>query len=130
MHELLAPIFYAVDFDSLDTSPSSTSNLELAELCDRQWIAADAWALFIAVMANASEWYEWREPAVSAPANGQVEIKAYIAPIVGVCNRIHGDFLRVVDPLLYSKLQESDIEPQIYGMWVEILRLRLLSDAH
>jgi TBC1 domain family protein 5 len=44
MHELLAPLLYAVDFDSLDPTPSSLFNFssdQVAELCDREWIAAD-----------------------------------------------------------------------------------------
>lgn len=118
MHELLAPLLYAIDFDSLDPSLASTSSLdpELAELCDPTWIAADAHALFSVIMANVGEWYEWQEPPAPPHTDGQVEIKPFIAPIVTICNTIHGQYLRNSDPALFAKLKESQIEPQIYGM--------------
>lgn len=119
MHELLAPLLYAIDFDSLDPTFASSSNIdpELAELCDPNWMAADAHALFSIIMANVSSWYEWQEPPTSlVPADGQVEIKPFIAPIVTICNQIHGQYLRKSDPALHAKLKESQIEPQIYGM--------------
>lgn len=118
MHELLAPLLYAIDFDSLDpASASSSLDPELVELCDPTWIAADAHALFSIVMGHVGTWYEWQEPpAAPVPADGQVEIKPFIAPIVTICNTIHGEYLQKSDPALWAKLKESQIEPQIYGM--------------
>ena len=123
MHELLAPLLYAIDFDSLDPSlASSSSNPALAELCDRSWVAADAYALFHVIMNGVGEWYEWREPPPSpGPIVGQANATPYVAPIVVVCNLIHGNYLKNVDPVLWSALQESQIEPQIYGMQVSIV---------
>src|SRR5258707_5071986 len=58
MHELLAPLYYAVDYDSLPETPDPD---DLADLCARKWVAADAWVLFDRVMRGAGQWYEWRE---------------------------------------------------------------------
>jgi hypothetical protein len=32
------------------------------------------------------------------------------------CHRIHHQYLRAVDPLLYRHLENFGIEPQLYGM--------------
>lgn len=120
MHELLAPLLYAVDFDSLDPTPSFPSDVspdQLAEVCDREWVAADAHALFEAVMSKIGVWYEWQElPKPLSPAGGQIDLKPYVAPIVSTCREIYDQYLKTCDPTLWSALQRSQIEPQIYGM--------------
>ena len=121
MHELLAPLLLALDYDSLERSslptdePMSEDTDKLLQLCDRKWIAADAFTLFGIVMAHASEWYEWREPVVK-PIKGQLDTTPYVSPIVQVCSKIHSEYLKNTDPVLYSRLQEVGVEPQIYGM--------------
>lgn len=131
MHEILAPLYHAVQFDSVQHNEGlSAEDSELAELCSRLWVAADAWMLFDAVMHGISKWYEWRESPSASPidiaspassrshpfSDGQVEIKPYIAPIVETCDRIQSHILRTADPLLYKHMQAVGIEPQIYGM--------------
>ena len=120
MHELLAPLLYAVDFDSLDPTPPSPFNPssdQAAELCDREWIAADAHALFEAIMSNIGSWYEWQEPPMPLPsAGGQIDLKPYVAPIVSTCREVYDQCLKSCDPALWSALLRSQIEPQIYGM--------------
>lgn len=138
MHELLAPLYYAVDYDSIPEGTSSTLDSDLVETCSRTWVAADAWALFLAVMHGVSRWYEWRESddtsgvgASTSPlanqvqlnSDGKVNLKPYVAPIVQACNHIQGNLLRTVDPLLWKKLQDAGIEPQIYGMYESLLYL-------
>jgi TBC1 domain family protein 5 len=124
MHEVLAPLLYAVDFDSVELSPGvSSSSLpdELPELCDRNWIAADAYALFEAIMSHIRVWYEWQAPPkpVQSPSiGGQVDLKPYVAPIVQTCQEICDGYLKISDPALWRSLQRSQIEPQIYGMYV------------
>ncbi|KAJ7632543.1 rab-GTPase-TBC domain-containing protein [Roridomyces roridus] len=133
MHELLAPLYYAVDYDSTEDQADPT----MQELCSRTWVAADAWALFEALMSGASRWYEWQEaPAASKAkptpfathvniAAGPVEIKPYITPVVEDCNRIQSSLLRTVDPLLWKHMQAAGIEPQIYGIrWLRLLFTR------
>ncbi|KAJ7063222.1 RabGAP/TBC [Mycena amicta] len=134
MHELLAPLYYAVDLDSVEHSTDSS----LEELCARTWVAADAFALFTAVMKGASRWYEWQEPPAASrqvPASpfathvhipvGPVEAKPYVTPVVEDCNRIQHALLRMTDPLLWKHMQAAGIEPQIYGIrWLRCIYTR------
>lgn len=129
MHELLAPLYYAVDCDSISEDDSTLEDHPLREICSRAWVAADAWALFTSVMRGVGRWYEWREAKeasvgktplpshVQLPAStGDTGIKPYVAPIVEACNRLQSVLLKSVDPQLWKSLQGSGIEPQIYGM--------------
>lgn len=123
MHELLALLYYACDFDSISEAQAPRlRNRELADLLSRAWVTADAYTLFLAVMRGVGRWYEWREPPVTlqkgSPSLGQgpVEIQPYVAPIVEACNRIQSTYLKSVDPDLWKHLQASGIEAQLYGM--------------
>jgi len=142
MHELLAPLYHAVAFDALPQEEGITINadISLKDLCSSLWVAADAWALFEAVMRGVSRWYEWQEPSgshlslpaatrpreisSSLPARLHLNTKgspqggmgAYVAPIVQTCNIIQGTMLRTTDPQLFDAIQGTGLEPQIYGM--------------
>ncbi|KAI0747622.1 RabGAP/TBC [Daedaleopsis nitida] len=134
MHELLAPLYYAVDYDAIseeaDTDPS------LKEFCSKAWVAADAWLLFTAVMKGAGRWYEWQETEsqpessplpshVQLHVSGDARVKPYIAPIVEACNRVQSVLLKGVDPELWKAMQTAGIEPQIYGIrWLRLLFTR------
>src|SRR5262245_14160054 len=51
MHELLAPLYFAVDYDSVpDNDNTMIAAPEIQEFLSRSWVSADAWALFVAVM--------------------------------------------------------------------------------
>lgn len=131
MHEVLAPLYYAVEYDSL-TQDANINDSEAREACSRTWVAADAWALFDSVMHSLSRWYEWREAplnstsrTISSPLSthvhlnipdGRLDVKPYVAPIVEACHRIQSNFLRATDPILWKHMQAAGIEPQIYGM--------------
>ncbi|KAJ7046706.1 rab-GTPase-TBC domain-containing protein [Mycena alexandri] len=134
MHELLAPLYYAVDYDSTEDNVDEPA---IQDFCSRTWVAADAWALFEAIMRGASRWYEWQEPTAASRPNaspftthvnipaGPVEIKPYITPVVQDCNRIQSNLLRSTDPLLWKRMQAAGIEPQIYGIrWLRLLYTR------
>ncbi|THH06211.1 hypothetical protein EW145_g4235 [Phellinidium pouzarii] len=138
MHELLAPLLYALDYDSLSTD--GKNDPELSAFCSRTWIAADAWALFGVVMEGVGSWYEWQEPtAPSLPSplktqfrhgapEGQVEMKSYVAPIVLACQRLQAEMLKSTDPQLWQGMQKAGIEPQIYGIrWLRLLFTREFS---
>ncbi|KAI5119084.1 hypothetical protein M0805_004857 [Coniferiporia weirii] len=138
MHELLAPLLYALDYDSLP--PDGHLDPDLEEFCSRTWVAADAWALFSVVMNGVNAWYEWREPTpLSLPSplkaqfhhgapEGQVEIKPYVAPIVLACQRLQAEMLKATDPILWQGMQKAGIEPQIYGIrWLRLLFTREFS---
>lgn len=129
MHELLAPLYYAVDYDSISDN-TNLENSDLKEMCSRTWVAADAWVLFLSVMHGVSPWYEWREGEEHALAakpspfpnhvqlnpDGKMDLKPYVAPIVQVCDHLQGTLLRTIDPVLWKKMHAAGIEPQIYGM--------------
>ncbi|KAH8102963.1 RabGAP/TBC [Cristinia sonorae] len=141
MHELLACLYYALDYDSLPSNATETDDATLKEFCARSWVAADAWTLFTAVMEGTSRWYEWQEGKSSAteksPLASHVQLnlagdnsglKPYVAPIVQACNRIQSNLLKSVDPELWKRLQSVGIEPQIYGIrWLRLLFTREFS---
>jgi len=144
MHELLAPVFLAVDFDSIADDETEIPNNVSKEFCSRTWIAADSWALFRTIMAGVSTWYEWREPQRAAlpphleaqyrhgPADTQGDLRPYVAPIVMASQRLQSEMLKAIDPILWQAMQKAGIEPQIYGIrWLRLLFTREfgLSDA-
>ncbi|KAI0637423.1 hypothetical protein C8Q77DRAFT_1097485 [Trametes polyzona] len=137
MHELLAPLYYAVDYDSIPAGAKDTLDPALKEFCAHQWVAADSWLLFSAVMKGAGRWYEWQEGKTQPDpsplpshvqlnvAAGDARVKPYIAPIVEACNRVQSVFLKGVDPELWKAMQSAGIEPQIYGIrWLRLLFTR------
>jgi TBC1 domain family protein 5 len=123
MHELLALLYYACDFDSISEEQAvGLENREPIDLLSRAWVSADAYTLFLAIMRGVGRWYEWRKPqtslqkGLSPPNLGSGEIQPYVAPIVEACSRIQSTYLKSVDPDLWKHLQASGIEAQIYGM--------------
>ncbi|KAI0781376.1 hypothetical protein BD413DRAFT_600742 [Trametes elegans] len=137
MHELLAPLYYAIDYDSIPTEDSSDVDASLRDFCAHPWVAADAWLLFAAVMKSAGRWYEWQEGKSQSepsplPSHVQLNVSAesarvkpYVAPIVEACNRVQSVFLKGVDPELWKAMQSAGIEPQIYGIrWLRLLFTR------
>ncbi|KZT11595.1 RabGAP/TBC [Laetiporus sulphureus 93-53] len=137
MHELLAPLYYAVDFDSIDEGNADLDDSDVEEFCSRAWVAADAWMLFASVMKGVGRWYEWQEsktvteklPLASHVqlnvSSGGNTLKPYVAPIVEACNRIQSIYLKSVDPELWKSMQNAGIEPQIYGIrWLRLLFTR------
>lgn len=144
MHELLAPLFYAISFDSIPQEGDTVAASAIVrELCSESWIAADAWTLFEAVMQGVSRWYEWHEPPMhteSSPrtnsqvsgsyhiTGGQNGMQPYIAPIVQTCNYIQSTLLKASDPMLWKHIHGAGIEPQIYGIrWLRLLFTREFS---
>ncbi|KAF8447631.1 rab-GTPase-TBC domain-containing protein [Boletus edulis BED1] len=126
MHELLAPLYYAIDFDSVAESESPGPDPLFSELCSRSWVAADSWALFSSLMDHISHWYEWREPT-SPPSvsRGPINLKPYVSPIIQTCNNIQGTLLKSVDPVLHDAMQSAGVEPQLYGLrWLRLLFTR------
>ncbi|KAH8833830.1 RabGAP/TBC [Flagelloscypha sp. PMI_526] len=138
MHELLAPMYLAVHYDSVINTEDDWDPL-LSDLCSRNWVTADSWALFDRIMQTMSKWYEWREPTIS-PSNkpsvlpnhvnidvpsGPLQLQQYTPPIIETCTKIQNTLLRSVDPALWKALQATGIEPQIYGIrWLRLLFTR------
>jgi len=109
MHELLAPILWVIQQDSIDSTTvpdlaklSEGTNFML-EVLDGKYVEHDAFSLFCALMQTAKAFYEMgdnKDPS----------------PIVARSKRIHDDILTAVDPELALHLHVVGILPQIYSM--------------
>ncbi|ORZ00973.1 rab-GTPase-TBC domain-domain-containing protein [Syncephalastrum racemosum] len=119
MHELLAPLYWVLANDSVEaeisgTGPLDASNKLLVQVLDPAYIEHDAFILFERLMTYAKPWYEFNENS-----RGRVPGSN---PVVVSCQRIHHQYLRAVDPVLYGHLEKFGIEPQLYGMrWLRLL---------
>ncbi|KAL7335731.1 hypothetical protein PS15p_201161 [Mucor circinelloides] len=140
MHELLAPFYWILATESLDASQTDQSHVDPAsklmlQVLDSAFVEHDAYILFDKLMTFGKSWYEFneevpnRKPA-SSPAKSDIlsnnipkpTDSARLNPVVMTCHRIHHQYLRTVDPLLYRHLESFGIEPQLYGIrWVRLL---------
>jgi TBC1 domain family protein 5 len=143
MHELLGPIVWACEVDSLpttssgspphaSTSSSSTEDLMYATL-DSTYIEHDAWAIFQKVMASAKAWFDssLTIPIPMSPQAGWIDPASQrfqvVQPIIALSSRIQSTLLAQVDPDLSSKLNELQIEPQMYCLrWLRVMFSREL----
>ncbi|KAK7206535.1 rab-GTPase-TBC domain-containing protein [Myxozyma melibiosi] len=119
MHELLAPIFYVMSLDALDTpaeTPSEEDKL-MYDTLSSSYIEHDSFTLFNLIMQNAWEWY-----AAVGKTKGVTENGRQIPPIVTKARKIQEQFLRKIDPELERHLRNLDIEPQMWGIrWIRLL---------
>lgn len=110
MHELLAPVLWAVDRDAIDVKiaeQSSSGDDELLQLLDGSYVEHDSFALFCTVMQTARIYYEHGGGGHTEPI-----------PVVTRCQHIQDDLLMSVDPELADHLQALEILPQIFLTWV------------
>ncbi|KAJ5846807.1 hypothetical protein N7534_010476 [Penicillium rubens] len=121
MHELLAPILWAVDRDSvkpnledLDANKDKSEGL-MRKLLDAQFVEHDAFTLFLSVMQTARIYYEHGE---TRSANGQMDV----IPIVDRCHYLHKEALTIIDHELAEHLEAVDVLPQIFlTRWMRLL---------
>ncbi|CAG8898177.1 unnamed protein product [Penicillium egyptiacum] len=121
MHELLAPILWAVDRDSVKPRPGGLhANKDKSEglmrkLLDAQFVEHDSFTLFLSVMQTARIYYEHGE---TRSANGQMDV----IPIVDRCNYLHKEALAIIDNELAEHLEAVDVLPQIFlTRWMRLL---------
>ncbi|KAJ5163058.1 uncharacterized protein N7500_004888 [Penicillium coprophilum] len=121
MHELLAPILWAVDRDSVKPHPggfdANKDNGEglMLKLLDAQFVEHDSFTLFLSVMQTARIYYEHGE---TRSANGQMDV----IPIVDRCHYLHKEALAIIDHELAEHLEAVDILPQIFlTRWMRLL---------
>jgi TBC1 domain family member 5 len=143
MHELLAPLLWTVDFDSLPSSPDSADSLAHLVL-SRDHVEHDTWQLFSALMKSAKTFYDFT-PSVplavdkSSPSASTTSLtlshskglhsqalnsssSVLVQPIVGTAIRIHDSLLKTIDHELWAKMEELGVEPQLYGIrWLRLL---------
>ncbi|KAK4539091.1 hypothetical protein LTR36_001929, partial [Oleoguttula mirabilis] len=113
MHELLAPILWAVETDAIDLGPSSKALGEdavIRAVFDAEHVEHDSFALFSQVMHSAKNFYE------------QTTHSGLDNPMVVRSRRIFNDLLPQVDPQLALHLANIDILPQIFLLrWIRLL---------
>lgn len=105
MHELLAPIVFAVDQDALDRASSGAEDATMVEMLDSSFVEHDAYALFVKIMARAGSFYEVGEGGAEQSA------------IVEKSRHIHEVLLSKVDPELATHLTSIEVLPQIFLMY-------------
>ncbi|ORZ13485.1 hypothetical protein BCR42DRAFT_418413 [Absidia repens] len=144
MHELLAPFYWNIATESLDEVPSDDidaclsdpTNRLMVQVLDPTFIEHDTFLLFDRLMSYAKPWYEFNNsipPAKSLNRRSKSAMdlttsdnsslqQTNLNPVVGVCQRIHHQYLRLVDPPLYKHLENFGIEPQLFGIrWLRLL---------
>lgn len=132
MHELLAPILWAVERDSVET-PGKVYEARTAviqNMLDTQYIEHDAFTLFARIMQTAKGFYD---PSVDrvvqrGPKGSKTKTVENESPILMRCRRIFSDLLPRVDPGLSSHLAELDITPQIFLLYVSLLASEVVTD--
>ena len=109
MHELLAPILWVVERDSIDPKTNKTSQKKdekdslMLQSLDAAYVEHDAFSLFCAVMQTTKSFYEMGESNSSSA-------------IVSRSARINDELLAKVDPELAEHLHAIEVLPQIYLM--------------
>ncbi|CAE6472089.1 unnamed protein product [Rhizoctonia solani] len=122
MHELLAPVLWALDYDSLD-GKGHAQDAEMFDFLSRDYVPADAWAIFSRIMEGVGSWYEWREPKPTV--TGGPPSTPWVAPINETCSKIGGEYLAACDPALSARMNELEVDPMMYGIrWLRLLFTR------
>ncbi|THX99603.1 RabGAP/TBC [Aureobasidium pullulans] len=127
MHELLAPILWVVEKDTVSSKATDDSGSEDKMLChvfDSDFVEHDTFTLFGIVMQGAKSFYE--QAAHKAPSKltaGPTKPAATLEnPILTRIHRIFDEYLPHVDPTLAQHLQEIDLIPQVFLMrWIRLL---------
>lgn len=113
MHELLAPILWVIDRDSVAKPAADSKDTKEKEdglmlnILDSAFVEHDSFTLFLSVMQTARIYYEHGE---TKTANGQVDV----IPIVSRCEYLHKEALMIIDPGLAEHLEAVEVLPQIF----------------
>jgi len=111
MHELLAPILWVIDRDSVQPESEQSTNNEgdtsMLDLLDPKFVEHDSFTLFLSVMQTARIFYEHSE---TQSANGEIDV----IPIVNRCQYLHNEALMIIDQELAEHLHAVDVLPQIF----------------
>lgn len=113
MHEILAPILWAVESDAIDLGQSSKAMGEdalIKDVFEAACIEHDAFALFGQIMQSAKNFYE------------QTTHQGAENPIVSRSRKIFTDLLPLVDAELAQHLERVDIVPQVFLIrWIRLI---------
>jgi TBC1 domain family protein 5 len=118
MHELLAPILWAVQKDALapldlmEITSADDNRKLMMDVLNASFIEHDSFTLFTLIMRTAKSFYELGEPEKThSTQHGS-------SPIVERSKKIHEVLLAQLDPELASHLTQIEILPQIFLMYV------------
>ncbi|PWY91076.1 TBC domain protein [Aspergillus heteromorphus CBS 117.55] len=121
MHEILAPLLWAVDRDAIEPTSlqeptaQEADDAAMRQLLDANYVEHDSFALFCSVMQTVRMYYEHNR---HRSENGQADV----IPIVHQCERLHNELLVTADVELADHLQAIDILPQIFlTRWMRLL---------
>ncbi|OAX81468.1 hypothetical protein ACJ72_04195 [Emergomyces africanus] len=122
MHELLAPVLWAVEHDAIDkksidpsTSHASGEDYLMLQVLDMDYTEHDAFTIFCAIMQTGKLFYEQEARRLPGALSD-------VSPIVARSQHIHQVVLRAVDPELADHLQATEILPQIFlTRWIRLL---------
>lgn len=136
MHELLAPILWTCDLDSLESSSSTDSLPHL--VLSQEHIEADTWTLFMTLMKSCAPFYD-HKATIPLPRNSQAQHRnptglglsaasppsssstTLVQPIVAISTHLHS-LLATLDPPLHLAFSRLQIEPQLYAIrWLRLL---------
>ncbi|KAK2594117.1 hypothetical protein QQS21_008172 [Conoideocrella luteorostrata] len=126
MHELLAPMVYTLEQDSVDRgSLGDSPSLDQAMLgvLDSAFLEHDAYILFSRLMEHAQSFYKVADrSSPSRHATSPVVLQEQRSAIVDRSKYIHEVCLQKVDPELATHLTNIEILPQIFLIrWIRLL---------
>jgi hypothetical protein len=133
MHELLAPILWIVDLDSVSSEDATHFNDPIFEsTLSLPHVLHDTFSLFSVLMKNgAKEWYDFSNSvSVQSQSGGFIPLSSagfgigtsggkgerMVQPMVEKCIRIQEELLKKVDEECWGVLKKHEIEPVIWGM--------------
>jgi len=120
MHEVLAPVLWVVERESVDAARYDKATKELGdegllEMFDSRYIEHDTFTLFGLVMQNAKSFYE--PGAQTRVGTRSLQPAPHTdSPMLIRCKRIFEGLLPRVDPGLAAHLNEIGILPQLFLM--------------
>ncbi|KAG6027809.1 hypothetical protein E4U41_000830 [Claviceps citrina] len=119
MHELLAPLVYALEQDSIDRGvleASSELDQTMLGVLDVAFIEHDAYILFSRLMEHAQSFYEVADGTLqhTRPGTASSMAQEQRSTIVERSKYIHEVCLGTVDPELAAHLSDVEILPQIF----------------
>jgi len=110
MHEILAPLLWVVERDSVDTSNMEGERIDqiMVDMLDSRFIEHDTSTLFSLIMQTAKSFYA---PAETGSATKDT-------PMLSRCSKIFERYLPQADPELATHLNRLEIVPQIFLLYV------------
>ncbi|KAI9833052.1 MAG: hypothetical protein M1819_003885 [Sarea resinae] len=129
MHEILAPVLWAVETDAINPEDFEKARVGgqndklMLQTLDPGFVEHDAFTLFTLIMRSAKAFYEAGEQAESyRPVRGSKDSISEEPPIVQRSKRIHEQYLAEADPELAHRLTEIGVLPQVFVIrWVRLL---------